>query len=104
MWFDSFENFLVQYSFRFLTEGGSISVSNKQKAWILNIDETALSMEGTIQNRGELSIITFHDGSLLVLGSIASISLLTTMINGSNALGEVIPPHFQFSTTAKYAD
>ncbi len=27
-----------------------------------------------------------------------------TMITGSNALGEVIPPHFQFSTNAKNED
>ncbi len=42
---------------------------------------------------------------LPVIGLAASkTSQSTTMITGSNALGEVIPPHFQFSTNAKKED
>ncbi len=50
-------------------------------------------------------MVTFYDGSLPVLGAVASKTLQsTTMITGSTALGEVIPPHFQFSTIVKSAD
>ncbi len=51
MWFDSFEYFLVQFGYGFSMEYGSIFISNKQKARILNIDTTALSMDRTRQKR-----------------------------------------------------
>jgi hypothetical protein len=42
---------------------------------------------------------------LLQVGSRTSkSSLRTTMITGSNAICEAIPPHFQFQTSAKLED
>ena len=105
MWFDSFDRFLVEFGFGSLMEDGSVFVSDEQKARILNVDETALLMDGTMQNKGGRPTVTFFNGSLPVLGAVTSkTSQSTTMITGSNALGEVIPPHFQFSTTAKSSD
>ncbi len=48
MWFDSFDCFLVDFGFGILKEDGSIFVFDEQKERILNIDETALSMDGTM--------------------------------------------------------
>ncbi len=49
--------------------------------------------------------MSFVNGGLPAIGLAASkTSQSTTMITGSNALGEVIPPHFQFSTNAKSED
>ncbi len=46
--------------------------------------------------------MTFYYGSLPVHGFIAKkTSQSTTLITGSTAAGEVLHPHFQFSTTAK---
>ncbi len=46
--------------------------------------------------------MSFVNGGLPAIGLAPSeTSQSTTMIPGSNALGEVIPPHFQFSTNAK---
>ncbi len=46
--------------------------------------------------------MSFVDGGLPAIGLAASkTSPSTTMITRSNTLGEVIPPHFQFSTNEK---
>ncbi len=68
MWFDSIDHFLVEFGFGFLREDGSIFVSNEQKARILNIDETALLMDRTTQNKGGCPTVTFYNGSLPVHG------------------------------------
>ncbi len=59
-------------------------------------------MDGKTQQRGGCPSVTFYDGSLPVLGMIVSkTSQSSTLITGSTAAGEALPPHFQFSTTAK---
>ncbi len=68
-----------------------------KKVRILNIHNTALLIDGKIQNKGGHPTITFHNGSLSVLGSVASKTMqLTTMITWNNALRGVTPPHFHF--------
>ncbi len=59
-------------------------------------------MDGSTQKKGGRPTVTFYDGSLPVHGlQTSKISQSTTLITGSTAAGEVLPPHFQFSTTAK---
>ncbi len=79
-----------------------VHVHNDQKARILNLDKTAITLDGSKSYRGGRPSMAFVDGGLPEIGLSASkMSQSTTMITKSNALGEVIPPHFQFSTIAK---
>ncbi len=100
--FDNWEQFLVDYGFGTIQESGKIEVSDEQRARILNLDESALSLDGSTQKRGGHPTVRFYDGSLPVIGMIASnSSQCSTLITGSTATGEVLPPHFQFLTAAK---
>lgn len=100
-WFVNWEAFLVEYGFG-TSENGKVNVSNAQKKRILNLDESACSMDGSAQKKGGRPIVTFYDGSLQVLGVITlKTSQSTTLITGSSAVGEVLLLHFQFSTKAK---
>ncbi len=75
------------------------------KARILNMDETCLSLDGSNSNRGGRPTVTYHDVCFPQLGKATSKSALsTTMMSGSSAAGEAIPPHFQFQTSATSAD
>ena len=62
-------------------------------------------MDASTSQRGGRPEATFYYGGLPNLGnqSIKN-SLSTTMITGSTAAGDAIPPHFQFSTAAQTAD
>ncbi len=82
-----------------------VYVPDDQKAGILNLDETSITLDGKKSQRGGRPNISFIDVGLPVIGLAASkTSQSTTMITGSKAHGEVIPPHFQFSTNAKNED
>lgn len=86
-------------------EDESIFASNEQNKRILNIDERALAMDGTMQNKGDHPTVTFYNESLPVLGTVASKTSQSTMIiSGSIDLGGVIPPHFQCLTATKSTD
>ena len=75
------------------------------KARILNFDETCLSLDGSKSNRGGRPTVTYYDVRFPQLGKATSKSALTTtMISGSSAAGESIPPHFQFQTSATSAE
>ncbi len=101
-WHDNWEAFLVEFGFGTRNEDGTVHVRDEQKSCILNLDESALSMDGSTQKKGGRPTVTFYDGSLPVHGlQTSKISQSTTLITGSTAAGEVLPPHFQFSTTAK---
>ncbi len=55
-------------------------------------------------NRGRHPTVTYYNIRFLQLGKATSKSALTTtMISGSNAVGELIPPNFQFQTSAQTA-
>ncbi|KAL7474304.1 hypothetical protein ACHAW6_000283, partial [Cyclotella cf. meneghiniana] len=67
---------------------------------IINIDETCLVLDGSKCNRGGRPEITFYSPNLPNLRR-ATIKTCCTMITGSTAAGEPMPPHFQFLTTAQ---
>ncbi len=71
-WFDNWENFLVNYGFGTHQKDGTVHVPEHQKAQILNLDESCLSMDGNTQQSGGCPSVTFYDGLLPVLGMIVS--------------------------------
>lgn len=85
-------------------EDESILPSNEQNTRIFNIDESVLSMDGTMQNKGGRPTVTFSNESLPIIGMVALKKSQSTLISESMALGEVIPPHFQCLTGAKSTD
>ncbi len=98
MWFDCYDGFLIEFGFGSLMEDGSFFVCDEQ-------NKTSLSMDGTKQNKEGHPLVTFYNGLVPVLRAFTSKTLQsTTMLTGNNALGDVIPPNFQFSTMAKSAD
>eukprot|EP00804_Cyclotella_cryptica_P000480 CCRYP_020022-RA/>CCRYP_020022-RA protein AED:0.37 eAED:0.37 QI:0/0/0/1/0/0/2/0/185 len=89
--------------------GHATGITNKklieQLKKIINIDETCLVLDGSKCNRGGRPEITFYSPNLPNLGQATiKTSVSTTMITGSTAAGEPIPPHFQFSTMAQSED
>ena len=104
LWFDIWEKSLVELGFAERNEGdeGGVSISNEQLARIVNLDESCLSLDGSHGARGGRPAVLFYNPDLPKPAACASKSSTTaTFISGSNALGEALPPHFQFSTTAK---
>ncbi len=80
-------------------------VANDQKACILKLEESALTLDGNSKQHGGQPTITFFDGGLPTHGIMASKSLqFITFITGSNAAGGVLPPHFQLTTNAKSSE
>ena len=101
-WFDNWDNDLVKLGFASRDDNDNIVIPDEQLKRILNIDETCLVMDGSKCNRGGQPEVTFYSHNLPNLGkSTIKSSVSTTMIAGSTAAGEAIPPHFQFSTTSK---
>ena len=102
MWFNNWGKDLVQLGFATqLNVDGNIHIPEEQLGCILNFDETCLSLDGSGKRGGRPEVI-FYNPLLPQMGRATSKSALTmTMITGSNALGEAIPPHFQFQTSAK---
>jgi hypothetical protein len=72
---------------------------------ILNLDETCLSLDGSNSNGDGRPTATYYDLCFPQLGKATSKSALsTTMISGSTAAGEPLPPHFQFQTAAQLVE
>jgi hypothetical protein len=69
---------------------------------ILNFDETYPSLDGSILKRGGRPSACRSDPHLTQVGQTTSKTAQSvTMITGSNAWGEALPPHFQFMTAAQ---
>ena len=104
LWF-GWEMFVVEYGFVTINSDGSLYFPDKMKARIINMDETCLSLDGSNSNRGGRPTVTYYNVRFPQLGKATSKSALsTTMISGSSAAGEAIPPHFQFQTSATSAE
>jgi hypothetical protein len=106
MWFDTWENNLVTLGFATREDGAKgIAIAPDQLVRILNFDETALSLDGSGTSAGGRPKAVFYNPNLPLVGKATSKeSACTTMITGSNAAGEAIPPHFQFQTSAQSQD
>ena len=51
-WFNNFEEDIVQLGFGTCDKTGVVYIPPEQPQWILNLDETCLSLDGSSTNRG----------------------------------------------------
>ena len=102
LWFENWGKDLVELGFAHYDEHGGVVIPEDQLHRILNFDETCLSHDGSNGARGGRPEVFLYDPRLPLPGKRTSkCSITTTMITGSTASGEALPPHFQFQTTAK---
>jgi hypothetical protein len=105
LWFGSWEKTLKQLGFLEQDANGNWFIPKHQLRNILNFDETSLSLDGSTMTQGGRSPMVYEDPCLPRVGLATSKTSQTmTMINGSNAWGEALPPHFQFMTNAQNDD
>jgi hypothetical protein len=82
-------------------DGTTVTIPDEQLPFIINFDETCLSLDGTEGRRGGRPEITLHDPRFPYNKKRSNKDSLTaTLVCGSNAAGEALPPHFQFQTKA----
>ncbi len=100
-WFDNWEDDLVEQGFadcNLITNKISSLQPNQLKR-ILNFDETCLSLDGSTSKCGGHPEVILFDPRFPLADKAPSKSLLSmTMITGSSAAGDPIPPHLQFMT------
>ena len=81
---------------------GKVEIPDEQKKRIINLDESCPSLDESDGTKGGHPVVSFYDPALPNLGRVASKSSTTaTVICGSSAFGEAMPPHLQICTTAK---
>ncbi len=100
-WFMLFKAFLLKYGFATpRNDSKRHPIFNKRMLQcILNINETKILLNGSNSQAGGHPAILFHDPHLpMVMKLVAKSSYKCTGISGSNAVGEVVPPHFQLPT------
>ncbi len=96
---------MVELGFTIRDANGKIAISAEQLYFILNFDETCLSMDGSEGRRGGRPNVTLHDPCLPYTGKRTNKDSLTaTFVMGSNAAGEALPPHFQYQMKATTED
>ena len=84
-----------------LNEVGENEIGACMLKHIINLDETCLSLDGSNGTRGGRPEVVLFDPNLPRLGkATGKTAKTTTMITGSNAAREALPPHFQFQTAA----
>jgi len=106
-WFDTWRNTLIHLGFaREKTIGdedvvGELVFFDGQKDRILNLDETDGLLDNTNGQRGGRKPMVFYCHGVSGGGTEASKSSYSpTIICGSTAAGEALPPHFQLKTDA----
>ncbi len=102
LWFNSCEKSLHDLGFLNSSETGKHCIHEELLHNILNFDKTSLLLDGSSINRGGRPAACYHDPHLPQVGkSTSKMSQTITMITGSNAAGEALPPHFQFMLLAQ---
>ena len=93
---------MIELGFAHYDEKNKVVIPPDKLECILNVDETCLVLDVSKCKRGGRPEVIFYSPYLPNLGK-ATIknSATTTMIVGSTATGEPIPPHFQFQTRAQ---
>jgi len=105
LWFSSWERSLDELGFFECDDSGERIIPDHKLRNILNFDETCLSLDGSSLSRGGHPSMLFEDPRLPRVGKpTLKTSQTTTMITGSNAWGEALPPHFQFMSSAQTAE
>ena len=98
---------MLEFGFAEVNSNGKTVIPMEQLKKIINIDETCLVLDGSKCNRGGggMPEITFYSPNLPNLGRVTiNTNIPTTMITGSTAAGEPMPPHLQFSMMAQSED
>jgi hypothetical protein len=104
LWFNTWERELLKLGLMQLDVRGYPHIPRDKLRQILNFDETSLSLDGSSINRGGRPAAYWFDPRLpqpQVGITTAKTSYSSTMITGSNAYGEALPPHFQFMSSAQ---
>ncbi len=99
MWFEKWrENLLsLRFGTQVLVTIQRIHLPDNQNAWIINVNNTALNLDGNNTKQDGIPTITFIDVGLPTIGITSSKpSPSTNLITECNAQDEVIPPDFQF--------
>jgi len=93
--FDNFEEDIVKLGFGTCDEiTGKVHIPPEQPERIMNFDETWLNLSGSDTHCGGRPDAVIYDPRFPVVGLATSKSSLTsTLITGSTASGEVLPPH-----------
>jgi hypothetical protein len=106
MWFDNWERDLVDLGTATRDPStNKVTIPKEQLSNIANFDESCLSLDGSNSERGGWPKVVLYDPRFPHAGMATSKSALTTtLITGSTAAGEALPPHLQFQTKAKTAD
>jgi hypothetical protein len=106
LWFNNWEANLLRLGFAYVEEDTNlVQIRPELLHRFVNIDETALSLDGSNGQRGGRPETTLMDPTLPNPGTATSKSnSCSTMITGSSAAGEAVPPHFQFPTKSQSAE
>jgi len=103
LWFDSWEKVLDELGFFEVDAATGMKLIPEHKLRdIVNFNETCLSLNGSTITRGGCTEGSWEDSRLPRVGkSTSKTSQTMTMIGGSNAFREAVPPHFQFLLNAQ---
>lgn len=102
LWFGTWEKQLTLFGLMEKDERGKPFIPPDNMRRVLNFDETCLSTDGSSINRGGRPAAYWFDPRLPQVGlETVKSAYSCTMITGSTAFGEALPPHFQFATSAK---
>ena len=94
-WFDNWEHDLEDLGFSKRDKGGDLYTPVEQLSHIINIKKSCLSLDCINGQRGSCPEAVFYCPSLPQTGKdMGNTSLMNTLITGSTAAGEYIPPHF----------
>jgi hypothetical protein len=101
-WCDRWEAFCIEYRFGDDNCTGQVVFSEEQSQRICNMDDTKFSIDGSDGGIGghPANSVTISDTTRAGTGTNKS-SLSSTLICGSNAMGEPLPVHVIFSSDAQ---
>ena len=108
LWFDSWKRFLLTMDFGMaqapigVRMEGEIYISNEQRKRILNLDETAISLDGSEGRVGGRPAASIVAKGVNRAGTAANKSgAKETLVCGSNAFAEAMPPVLILSSSAQ---
>ena len=100
-WFETWEAVLLELGFAHEDDNGNTVIPPNQLDRIFNMDESAISFDGSESVAGGRPSVTIYDPNLPRSGKPATKSAVkVTFIGGSNAAKEPLPAHYQFPTAA----
>ena len=104
MCFDNWKRILHEHKFGFMC-GDKFVIPPAQLRRIINLDVSCLLLDGSTKVRGGRLGASASDSALPIIGQPANkANASITLITGSSAFGEPLPPHLQFPTKAKTAE